>query len=793
MLRQFKSYLLILSLLLGALAGPMMAQQKSTTQKSAAKKAPAKKAPAKKESSKETRAPQQLKGAVRGAEGAPTERESALLRYVPDDSMIIVAAQPSRVINAKGFQGLLEAAEGQEVLKGLLGEFEKNTGLKIEQIEEVGFVMDAAGLEDMSTRAKEQAERAQTLNGLKQIGLAMHNFHDVNGTFPASDGYGDNKGNLSWRVHLLPYLEQAELYNEFHLDEPWDSEHNKQLIEKMPDLFKTAGVEEAGKTSFHVFTGEGTPFGAEEAPGMANITDGTSNTVMAVIAGSDMAGIWTEPGGLEIDVENPAASLGEIGDRFAVSFADGSARFLPAEIEPTELLHLIQHQDGNVVGDYYQAQPSSEPFPGVIVCANSEFDQNAVLTKLPPGNEGEKAPIEGHEAYVLPDKMFLIFVDPRTMLLGPENTLKAMLSPRGKSGEKKAEFEEMYPANDIAAVVDLEPVEELVQQISQQVPMAQLVQSVVGLAATIDTTGTGESHLNLTVEMSDAASAQQLNAIAMGGFQMGKVQALGQLSGEDSPVSEELVAVLTEMLDSVTIEAVDESVELDIPKVNDPEQFFKDVTPAFKELLKGIAESQKAAARRAQTMPLREIGLAFHNYHDTFNGFPSYCAAKSDGGENKGLSWRVHLLPFYGESALYQEFHLDEPWDSDHNKTLIERMPRIYACEGVEKPGYTSYHVFTGEGTPFGNEEPIGIASITDGTSNTIMAIQAGPDKADVWTKPSGIEFNSEDPKAALGKVAETILILLCDGSVRDISSDIDDSTLIRLIQHADGEVVGDF
>ena len=778
MLKQVKSYLLILALLLGALTAPLLAQQKSAAKKAAPKS--------------------QLKatvpsGKAAAALSAPQAKKSALLQYVPDDSLIIVAAQPSRVINAKRFQGLLEAAEGQEVLKSLLAEFEENTGFKIEQIAEVGFVMDAAGLEDMSKRAKEQAERTQQLNGLKQIALAMHNFHDVNNTFPASDGHGDNKGNLSWRVHLLPYLEQAELYNEFNLDEPWDSEHNKQLIEKMPDAFKTAGVEDGGKTSYHLFKGEGTPFGGEEAPGMRDFTDGTSNTLMAVIAGADKADIWTKPGGLEIDVEDPAASLGDIGNRFAVAFADGSARFLPGEIEPSELLHLIQHQDGNVTGDYYQAQPTSEPFPGVIVCANSDFDQNAVLTKLPPRNEGKKATIEGREAYALPDEMFLIFVDPRTMLLGPENTLKAMLSPRGTSGEKKADFEELYPANDIAAVVDLEPIEELVQQISQQLPMAQLVQSVVGLAATIDATGTSESHVNLTVEMSDAASAQQLNAIAMGGFQMAKVQALGQLSGDNSPVSEELVVVLTEMLDSVTIEAVKESVELDIPKLKDPAQFFKDVTPAFKELVKGIAESQKAEARRLKTMPLREIGLAFHNYHDTFNGFPSYCTAKSDGGENKGLSWRVHLLPYYGESALYQEFHLDEPWDSNHNKTLIERMPKIYECEGVEKPGHTSYHVFTGEGTPFGNEEPLGISSITDGTSNTIMAVQAGPDKADIWTKPSGIKFNPEAPKAALGKLAETFLVLLCDGSVRDISSEIDDSTLNRLIQHADGEVVGDF
>ena len=792
MLRQVNSYLLILALLLGGLAEPTLAQQKSTTQKSAAKKSAPQKAPATKK----------LKGAVRGAAGAPalgktepkSERKTALLQYVPDDSIFIAAAQPARVINAKGFQGLVEAAEGQEVLKTLLGEFEENMGSKVEQIEEFGFFLDADSIADMSNRAKEQAERSAKLNGLRQIAISMHSFETVNGTFPASDGHGENKGNLSWRVHLLPWIEQAELYNEFKLDEPWDSEHNKTLIEKMPEAFKIAGVEDAGKTSYHLFTGEGTPFGGEEAPGIGHFTDGTSNTLMVVIAGSDKAEIWTKPGGLEIDVENPAAALGEIGDLFAVAFCDGSARFLPAEIEPSELLHLIQHQDGNAVGDYYESPPSSDPLPGVILCANRDLDQKAMLSKMPPRNKDKTTTtIEGHKAYVLSDGMSVTFVDSKTMLMGPENTLKVMLSPRAKNGETKAKFEKLYPANDIVAVVDLEPVAELVEQLSQQFPMAPLIQNIVGVAAAIDTTGTGESHLNLNVEMSDNASAQQLNAIAMGGFQMLKVQALGQLSGDGSPVGEEVVTMLSELLDSVTIKAVEESVELDIPKVSDPEKFFKDITPALREFVKEIAASQEAAARREKTMPLRELGLALHNYHDIYGGFPSYCAPKDSREENKGLSWRVYLLPLIGESVLYEEFRLDEPWDSEHNKTLIEKMPRIFACDGVEKPGHTSYHVFTGESTPFGGAEPIAIADITDGTSNTIMVVQAGPDKADIWTKPSGIEFNPEDPKAALGKLTETFLILLCDGSARDLSAEIDDAILNRLIQHADGEVVGDF
>ena len=94
---------------------------------------------------------------------------------------------------------------------------------------------------------------------------------------------------------------------------------------------------------------------------------------------------------------------------------------------------------------------------------------------------------------------------------------------------------------------------------------------------------------------------------------------------------------------------------------------------------------------------------------------------------------------------------------------------------------------------PFGGEEPLGIQHITDGTSNTIMVVQAGPNTADVWTKPSGLDFDPNDPKKALGKIGEQFMALLCDGSTRFINSQINDDTLSRLIQHADGNVIDDF
>ena len=101
-----------------------------------------------------------------------------------------------------------------------------------------------------------------------QIAIAMHAYHDVVGHFPsAAICSRDGKPLLSWRVAILPYLEEAKLYKQFKLDEPWDGEHNKKLLSPMPVLYTQPGVTPAGSTDTHyrVFVGPEAPFtGARE-------------------------------------------------------------------------------------------------------------------------------------------------------------------------------------------------------------------------------------------------------------------------------------------------------------------------------------------------------------------------------------------------------------------------------------------------------------------------------------------------------------------------------------------------
>ena len=193
-----------------------------------------------------------------------------------------------------------------------------------------------------------------SINNLKHIGIAMHNYANTHNAFPAAANV-DKKGKalLSWRVHLLPYLDQAPLYQQFHLDEPWDSEHNKPLVDRIPPAFVSAdspALAKQGKTRFVVPRGKGTMFdGDGKTEGTTplgttfrQIRDGESNTLLAVEAHPDAAVIWTKPDDLVIDFKNPLKSLkGNQNKAFIALFADGSVRTITETINADTLKALF--------------------------------------------------------------------------------------------------------------------------------------------------------------------------------------------------------------------------------------------------------------------------------------------------------------------------------------------------------------------------------------------------------------------------------------------------------------------
>jgi hypothetical protein len=168
-----------------------------------------------------------------------------------------------------------------------------------------------------------------------------------------------------------------------------------------------------------------------------------------------------------------------------------------------------------------------------------------------------------------------------------------------------------------------------------------------------------------------------------------------------------------------------------------------------------------------------------------------------DKDKNPGLSWRVLILPYIDQAALYNEFHLDEPWDSEHNKKLIDRIPPTYISPDspeLAKEGKTRYLIAVGDGTLFDGDDGPKIRDVTDGTSNTIMVLEATRDKAVVWTQPDDLEIDFDDPLVGLlGNATGGFHALLADGSVRFISDFIDPTIFKALLTRAGGEVIGDF
>jgi hypothetical protein len=200
-------------------------------------------------------------------------------------------------------------------------------------------------------KARAQAEQMKSTNNLRQILLAIHNYADTNQKLPGNVLDKAGKPLLSWRVHILPYIEQDQLYKQFKLDEAWDSPHNKKLVAQMPDAFKANGSKAApGKTTFLAVRGKDTVLGGDKPLTFAQIQDGTSNTIMVVDAADERAVEWTKPDDLAYDPEKPLAGLvGHIPGKFLAGFADGSVRIITAKIDPEMLRRAMTASDGKVV------------------------------------------------------------------------------------------------------------------------------------------------------------------------------------------------------------------------------------------------------------------------------------------------------------------------------------------------------------------------------------------------------------------------------------------------------------
>lgn len=205
------------------------------------------------------------------------------------------------------------------------------------------------------------SRRVQCKNNLKQIALAMHNYHDVYRTFPLAKA---GPPASSWRVNLLPYLQQKELYERYNFDAEWDAESNAALAKERvqpwscPQRKVDTDADGNFLTAYVVPYGGGAIFGDKRTTRIRDITDGTFNTMLVAEAcGTDI--VWSEPrdvslGEYSASVNGPGPEKHQSGSILSsyhygmahVALADGSVRAVVADVAPEVLEAIITTSGG---------------------------------------------------------------------------------------------------------------------------------------------------------------------------------------------------------------------------------------------------------------------------------------------------------------------------------------------------------------------------------------------------------------------------------------------------------------
>jgi len=215
--------------------------------------------------------------------------------------------------------------------------------------------------------ARTASDRTQAMNHLKQIGLALHNYHDASGSFPPPVLYSENGTPYSWRVAILPFVEQSALYDQYNFSEPWDSPNNLKVLRQAPEVFNVPGSnDDPTHADFFALVGSHTLMGPvpeprrggesrPATPGMSlrDVLDGTSNTIAIVEAKRPIP--WTKPEDisyqrdLAFDPEQPLPAFGGFREgNFLALFADGSVKVISQAIDP-RVLHAFFTRAGREV------------------------------------------------------------------------------------------------------------------------------------------------------------------------------------------------------------------------------------------------------------------------------------------------------------------------------------------------------------------------------------------------------------------------------------------------------------
>ncbi len=543
---------------------------------------------------------------------------------------------------------------------------------------------------------------------------------------------------LSWRVHFLPYIGKKDLYNQFHLDEPWDSEHNLKLAAQMPSIYG----KQADKTRFRCFV----PVDGKSPLKVGDVTDGLSQLALIFSVAEDQAITWTKPDASEGMIHPTLANLASNREGASMFLrADGQVQYLQraddeviaAWISPAGGEHLNTSANGNAGAPERMLVAKSEADPKAMVQPNDKEALAAIQTisqafnlwllamKVPAVEREVGASKLSWRVHLLP-------------YLGEQELYRKFRHDEPWFSENNASLIEQMPAiYGIGSSSGRSRVRAFCNESIGAFPLdlrraESSLQNQLCLfycAPQHAETWTAPSWLIANPVRLDAALGWPAKTSVVAGLADGNALVLPA----DLHPTKLAALMITNNKPSFNLETALESpgLPLRIEVPIQPATKINGLFPLAEVPVPAGSLKQPAPLDPAVQKRLASIGVAMHRYFDSFRASP--VSNKRPDGAITELSWRVHILPMLGLGSLYEKFALDEPWDSPTNKKLIEFIPEVY--QNVPgNPTATSLHVLTGEMSLLGG--PRNWMAAVDGLQNTIMLMELPTKHAIPWTQP---------------------------------------------------------
>ena len=424
--------------------------------------------------------------------------------------------------------------------------------------------------------------------------------------------------------------------------------------------------------------------------------------------------------------------------------------------------------------------PTNQPEFGLSIRTSKPMDIAELSEKL--ATPTESAP--GESSLRFRDILEYPFLrlaqkDPQRMLMGTQGTLRRMLSTRTQFGGEFVSLVQKSPSM-LRAAINTERLRDLITSVvlsQQQMLPPEMIEDIMRVIELTDNLmieirPDAPNPLHVTFGTSGAADtellAKSLTRIRVEGLALARSTVESAIENDPS-MSDDMRSAARKYSDRMVGMVTDESfwsVENDrivLRTEASTMSSYQTIGVMTGLLLPAVQAAREAARRMSSSNNIKQILLAMLNYEAAYKKLPPRAITDADG--NPLLSWRVTILPFIEENALYNEFHLDEPWDSEHNIKLLDRMPAIYHHPShPPSKNMSSYLAPDGKGIGL-NKKGLRFSDITDGTSNTIAVVEVAANRVVPWTKPDDLDVETNPVESWMAPQGANVGFF--DGSVR--------------------------